>query len=505
MPTSIFDPKFQRKCLLGQDKKLLKAANTVSRQIRALRPDPKYPEATPQAFLVGGFVRDALLGLHPKDADVEVYGVSAKRLEDFLNRLYPGKVNTVGRAFGILKINLGEGLEFDVSIPRRESKVGKGHKGFAVQGDPGMSIKEAARRRDFTINALAADPLTGGVLNLFHGLEDLKARVLRVTNEERFQDDSLRVYRALQFAARMDLSVEKKSLALMRKMVKRGDLRELSKERVTEELKKLLLKAEKPSIGFELARELGIIQRDYPELHGLIGLKQEKEWHPEGHAWEHTLMALDEAAKIIRQPKRQFSEEEKLQVVLGVLCHDFGKPATTKLVKGKIRSLGHEEAGEEPARKLCERLSFAKETENAAVMIAREHLKPSMLYFQREKGILDDDQYANAARRLLKRTHPVSWRVLLAASEADLRGRLLPGAKTKPYRIGDLMRRVILKRGLDKEPTKPLVRGRDLLNLGLEPGPRMGELIRQVENFRDEGKIKTREEALAYIKKRLFK
>lgn len=481
--------KTDRGRIFTQESRLLEAARMVAAQV-------------PRACLVGGFVRDALLGLHPKDADIEVYGMPPESLESLLERLFPNRVNAVGRAFGILKIHLGEGFELDVSIPRRESKTGKGHAGFLVESDPHMTLEEAARRRDFTVNAIAADVATGEIHDPYGGVTDLENGVLRIVDPERFQDDPLRVYRAVQLAARFTFRVEEKTYDLMREMVARGDLQELSRERVTDEMKKLLLLAERPSLGFELARRLGMIEAEYPELQALIGTEQEKEWHPEGDVWAHTLMVVDEVAQIIRQPERGFSEEEKLQVIVGSLCHDLGKPATTKRLEGRIRSRGHEEAGEAPARSLCGRWTFSDAIVAAAVVIAREHLKPGMLYLLAEKDRLTGDQYRNAVRKIARRILPVSWRVLAAAAEADWRGRGLPEIARASYVHGEAFARAARELEAASE-LKPLLQGRDLMALGVAPGPRMGELIRAVEELRDRGELKTREEALEFVRKKI--
>ncbi|HWQ99300.1 MAG TPA: HD domain-containing protein, partial [Candidatus Methylomirabilis sp.] len=255
----------------------------------------------------------------------------------------------------------------------------------------------------------------------------------------------------------------------------------------------------RPSIGFELARELGIVKRDEPELNALIDCPQEAEWHPEGDVWIHTMMVLDEAAKIIRQDVRGFTDDEKLQVMLGALCHDLGKPATTAVVDGRTRSLGHEEAGEEPTKALCTQWTFSQDDVAAAVAVAREHLKPAMFAMAYEKGQMNDASYVNAVRRLLKRIHPTSWKVLIAASEADSRGRAVPGADTDPYTPGERFARAIRTNRLDEAPTKPLIQGRDLLNLGFTPGPEIGRRIKLVEEARDRGEVRTRDEALELI------
>jgi tRNA nucleotidyltransferase (CCA-adding enzyme) len=421
----------------------------------------------------------------------------------------------------VIKLAFGEGLAFDVSIPRRESKSGPGHKDFKVQGDPAMSVEEAARRRDFTMNSISADPLTGEYFDPFNGIHDLDQRVLRVTDHERFQDDPLRVYRAVQFTARMGLSVDPESFALMQEMVERGDLAYLKPERVTEELKKLLLKGEKPSLGFELARQLGIVEKYWPELHALIGVEQEPEWHPEGDVWIHTMMVVDEAAKIIRRTEdapgfRRWittedyaqREKEKTQVMLGALCHDFGKPSTTKPMEKdgvmRIRSLGHEEAGEAPTRAFCDRLKFSKDEVEAAVSVAREHLKPFVFAKQLEDGKVEQLTYVNMLRKLLKRIHPTPWNVLVAASEADSRGRTVPGCKTKTNNAGETLRHAVIEHKLDLAPTKKLLDGRDLIGaFGMKPGPEIGQWQKAAEEARDAGEIKTKEEALEWVRKNM--
>lgn len=458
-------------------------------------------DTIPGVYLVGGFVRDALLGMHPKDIDLEIFGILPHDLERCLNDLFPGQVNPVGRSFGIIKIDLAAGLEFDVSIPRRESKTGKGHTGFTIESDPWMSLEEAARRRDFTINAISYDLTKGVLVDPFHGITDLEHRILRVTDPKRFQDDPLRVYRALQLSARLHVTVDPQTLDLLQEMVARGDLNELAPERITEELKKLLLKAEHPSLGFKLAKQLGIIQTHFPELGELIDTPQEVEWHPEGDVWIHTLMVIDEAAKLIRQINRGFSESEKLQVMLGALCHDLGKPATTTVIDGRIRSRGHEEAGEEVTRHFCRRLAFGEDTIRAAIAAAKEHLKPALLARDHQNGTLSDAQYINAVRKLLKRIAPVSWRILIAVSEADSRGRGVSGAADASYTVGQRFVAAVKELRLDVEPIRPLLEGRDLLDLGMSPGPVMGQLIEHIEALRDDGKITTKEEALIEAKR----
>ncbi len=238
-----------------------------------------------RALLVGGWVRDRLLGRTGKDVDVEVYGLPAPRLKALLETIAP--VNTVGESFTVYKV-----LDVDVSLPRRESKIGRGHRAFAVSGDPDMPPEEAARRRDFTVNAIAWDPLTDTWLDPFDGRRDLlERRVLRAVDPRTFGDDSLRVLRGIQFAARFGLEMD----ADTKEICRRIPLDDLPAERVWGEIEKLLLLSERPSVGFALALELGVIDQLFPELKALVGCPQEPEWHPEGDVWVHTLLVIDEA------------------------------------------------------------------------------------------------------------------------------------------------------------------------------------------------------------------
>src|SRR6185503_78226 len=218
--------------------------------------------------------------------------------------------------------------EIDVALPRRESKKGRGHKGFEVRGDPSMSIPDAARRRDFTINAIAWDPLSDEYEDPFDGRADLERRLLRAVDPRTFADDSLRVLRALQFAARFDFTLEEATAALCRNL----PLDDLPAERIWGEIEKLLLQAERPSIGFQLALDLGVIERVVPELLPLVGCEQEPEWHPEGDVWTHTLMVIDKA----RELNGDLDRPRRVTIMLGAVCHDLGKPPTTAFLDGRI-------------------------------------------------------------------------------------------------------------------------------------------------------------------------
>jgi tRNA nucleotidyltransferase (CCA-adding enzyme) len=219
-----------------------------------------------RAMLVGGWVRDRLLGRESKDYDVEVYGIEPDALRAILKKF--GRINTVGEHFAVYKL-IGylptgvspsanvERLEIDVSIPRRESKSGRGHRGFTIDGDPQMTFEEAARRRDFTINAILYDPLTDEFIDPYGGIRDLQQRCLRAVAAETFIEDSLRVLRAVQFAARFEMTVDDETAALCRTI----DLADLPHERIWGEIEKLLLMAARPALGLDAALQLGVLDK----------------------------------------------------------------------------------------------------------------------------------------------------------------------------------------------------------------------------------------------------
>lgn len=468
----------------------------------------------PRVLLVGGAVRDLLLGVESKDADVEVYGIEPTELEKILRELFV-QVNVVGASFGVYKVSLDDGRMLDVAIPRKESKTGKGHKGFEVIGDPSLDVTEALRRRDFTINAIAMDVSIGEIIDPFDGRTDLAAKLLRVVDEKTFIDDPLRVFRGIQFVARFGLKVEPKTFELMRQMVERGELDELSKERVTDEWKKLLLKSPRPSTGLSMMRELDIISHYYPELASLIGTPQEKDWHPEGDVWVHTLMVVDQCARIVRgrvdiRLRRSFGGQvevdpyNELVAMLGALCHDFGKPSVTKIIDGKIRALGHEEAGVEPTKSFLKRFTFGDDIVRDVVAIVPNHLKPTTLYRSFQKGEMNEKQYANAVRRLLKRLGSVSLDAFLAVTEADTRGRG-SASDTATYEPGEYLRQTVKKFDLEVSAKTPLITGAELIaEFGLVEGPKIGEVMKAVEVARDNGEIENADQARQLVKKLMY-
>src|SRR5205823_3488023 len=281
-----------------------------------------------------------------------------------------GRVEAVGDSFQVYKLGA-----IDASVPRRDSKSGRGHRGFVVEGDPHMSIEEAARRRDFTINAISFDPLTNEYFDPFNGRKDLERRVLRIVDAATFPDDSLRVLRAVQFAARFDLTLDEATRTLCRTI----PLDDLPAERVWGEIEKLLF-APKPSIGFALAMDLGVVAKLFPELQALSGCPQEPEWHPEGDVWVHTLQVIDQARTRIDDLPRP----HQIAIMLGAVAHDLGKPATTAFSDGRIRSMNHEDQGVPPATAFLDRLNVhtieGYDVRKQVLGITAQHLKPGSWY-----------------------------------------------------------------------------------------------------------------------------
>src|SRR5258706_5075095 len=284
-----------------------------------------------RALLVGGCVRDLLMGQEPKDWDIEVYGIEPNKLRELLDQM--GPVNVVGEAFTVYKL----GVDLDVSLPRRERKSGRGHRAFVIEGDPSMTIEEAARRRDFTINAILEDPLTGEVIDPFHGREDIESGIMHAVSLAQFAEDSLRVLRAAQFAARLEFRVHPGTVELCHSI----DLSDLPAERIWGEMEKLLLRARQPSIGFGWLHALGVLDQLFPEINALIDMPQDPIWHPKGDVFVHTRLVVDRARELIDD----LPYAKQVTVMLAALAHDFGKPPTTEFLEGRWRSRGHEEAG----------------------------------------------------------------------------------------------------------------------------------------------------------------
>jgi tRNA nucleotidyltransferase (CCA-adding enzyme) len=434
-----------------------------------------------RALLVGGCVRDSLMGNEPKDWDVEVYGVEPARLRSLLEEF--GRVDAVGEAFTVYKV----GHDLDVSLPRRERKTGRGHRAFVIEGDPSMSFEEAARRRDFTINAILEDPLTGEILDPFSGREDLQNKILRAVSRDTFAEDSLRVLRAAQFAARFEFDIEPGTIELCRSI----DLTDLPRERIWGEMEKLLLTARRPSIGFRWLERFNAFDQLFPELKALVGVPQEKEWHPEGTVDVHTWLVVDRARELIDD----LPYARQVTVMLGALCHDFGKPATTEFIEGRIRSRGHEEAGVSPTGSFLDRLNIhtldGYDVRAQVIALVRDHLKPGEFYKKREE--VGDGAFRRLARRC-------ELELLYRVAKADSLGRNADWIPREEWFTAEAQEWFINRARelqVEQKAPAPVLMGRHLLEMGMKPGPRLGEITRAVYEMQLDGRIRTLEEAKA--------
>jgi tRNA nucleotidyltransferase (CCA-adding enzyme) len=459
----------------GVEKPMSKPPDKINRLAEAVR------AAGGRAMLNGGCVRDEIMGVPHKDWDVEVYGVQPEDLKEIISTF--GELRIVGESFAVYKV----GRDLDVSLPRRERKIADGHRGFLVEGDPSMSFEEACSRRDFTINAILKDALTGEIVDPFDGRADIDRKLLRMVSRDTFAEDSLRVLRACQFAARFEFDIETATADVCRHI----DVTDLARERIWGELEKLLLKAAKPSIGIKWLYDLGVVDQIFPELASLVGVPQEPEWHPEGDVDVHTMMVADEARKLVDD----LDHPRQIAVMLGALCHDLGKPPTTEFVDGRTRSRGHDEAGVEPTISFLDRIGMhtldGYDVRGQVIQLVRYHLLPGEWF--KAKAPVGDGAFRRLARK-------VETDLLYRVAKADSLGRnpdWLPPEK----RFGSEAQEWFLDRvrhlQIEKKAPEPLLKGRHLIELGLEPSPEFKRILNAVYESQLDGTITSLEGAIA--------
>ena len=422
-------------------------------------------------ILVGGTVRDLIMGNSPSELDIEARGLTINQIKDLLSPFY--KCDEVGKAFGVLKL---KGQPIEIALPRTEIKSGIGHKGFSIKPDPDLPYAKAVRRRDFTINSIGLDPLSGALLDPCGGKKDIANKILRHIGPA-FAEDPLRVLRGAQFIGRFDLTPSIETLEICRSM----KMENLPPERVYEEWKKLILKGINLSAGLNFIKNTNWIHY-FPELEDLIGCKQDPEWHPEGDVWVHTLYCMDAFAK-----ERIGDEWEDLVVGLATLCHDLGKPMTTETDRdGRIRSPMHEPRGEEPTRSFLSRLTNQVDLHDEVVPLVRRHLTPRVFY--------RDNASDGAIRRLANKVKRIDRLVRVAA--ADIAGR--PPRKDDFPEGPWLLKRAEDLQVKDSEP-KPIIQGRHLINQGLKPGPNFGPILTQCYEAQLDGAFTKQEDGLAFL------
>ena len=412
--------------------------------------------------LVGGCVRDWLLGLEPKDFDIEGFGLDYETMGRVLAPF--GPTDLVGRSFGVLKVRV-DGVEYDFSLPRRESKTGAGHRGFAVAPDPALTEVAAAARRDFTINAIAYDPIENRVLDFHGGAEDLKKKILRHTGPA-FAEDPLRILRGFQLAARFELILAPETAALGRSIS--DSYRELPVERVWGEWDKWAIKAVKPSRGLAVLKQTGWLSH-FPEIAALDGVPQEPEWHPEGDVLTHTNHCLD--ALVGLASWRDGAPSTRRRLSFSVLAHDFGKAGTTKQAerRGQLRwvSPEHEAAGGPLAVSFLQRIGAPLELIDHVRPLVMNHL----LHHDQQPAFRD-----TTVRRLARKIFPATLDELLAVMESDHLGRPPFIPQETVQRINQL-RLAAQRLTLEHAAPKPIVLGRHLIALGYQPGPQFKQAL----------------------------
>ena len=434
-----------------------------------------------RSILVGGAVRDHCMGeKNSKDLDVEIFGVEQKIIESVLQKF--GQIFYVGKNFGVLKLKTSK-AEYDFSLPRHDNKIDEGHRGFLTVTDSNMSFEDASSRRDFTVNSIGYDLLKQKYLDPFNGLEDLRNGIIRHIGPS-FSEDPLRVLRAMQLSARLEFEIAPQTIKVCRQL----KLSELSKERIFEEFRKLLLKAKTPSIGFEAARKMGILNY-FPELKALIGIPQDPEWHPEGDVWTHTLLVINEAAKL-----RKGIEKKDLELMFAALCHDFGKPITTKFIRGRWRSPSHDSEGLTPTEKFMSRLTNDRALIEKVKSLVKEHLRPVQLYKSRNQI------NSGTIKRLALR---VSIPDLVLLARADYFGRTFSPKNKQLFKAGEWLLIEAKKMNVHKNAPQPILLGRHLLELGMLPGPKMGIILRNAFEKQLNGDLEKEEDAIAWAKSNL--
>lgn len=435
-------------------------------------------------ILVGGFVRDHFTRNQNPDIDIELYGVTS--LEDLETLLKPfGRVNLVGKSFGVLKLSYA-GYHLDFSPPRTESKRGFGHKGFDVSWHSDIDFAAAARRRDFTINAIGYDPITQTFLDPYGGIGDLECKRLACVDPETFVDDPLRVLRAIQFAARFELECDETLLRLCRTMIAQGALNELPKERIFEEFRKLLLLSPRPSLGLTLLKEMGGLSFFTP-LDKLESTPQDYASHPEGDVWTHVLMSVDVMAS-----RRSGNPKRDLILMLAVLLHDIGKPQTTVIENGKLNAPHHAEVGVELACSWLLNVTDDKSLIETVLPLVRYHGWPRKLYRA------DADDCA-----ILRLSTHVCIDDMIRVAEADFFGRAFLGDTPETFDAGEWLRNRAQTLGVLYAPPKPLLMGRDLIEAGMTPSEAFKPILNAAFEAQLHRKITTRAEALEWLSEHL--
>jgi len=419
-------------------------------------------------YEVGGPVRDRLIGnKSPKDLDLIVCGIPLLKLKQILNKF--GDINLVGQTFGVIKFKpRGFDSTLDISLPRKEISTGTGHRDFEIDFDHSIPIEEDLLRRDFTINAMARELPQGNIIDPYGGKTDLENRILRTVSRTSFTDDPLRILRGVQFAARFNLAIETDTLSEMKKHA--GLVKSVSPERIAEELNKLLEKAEKPSSGFRLMKQIGLLEFILPELAQTVDIEQPGGYH-RWDVFEHTLQVIDEAPR-------------KLTIKLAALFHDTGKPATRQFVEGGATFYGHDKLGKKMAGEALKRLRYPNDIISQVEKLIDKHMFSEKAG---DKGI----------RRLISNVGQELIFDLIALRRADT---IAQGMGQTTASIDEFELKI--KSELDKKQPFGLadlaLNGNDLKeNFGLKEGVIIGQVLNYLlDKVLDEPQANTRDQLL---------
>lgn len=430
-------------------------------------------------ILVGGCVRDYWMKQKSHDVDIELYNVSDPSLLKTILSSF-GTLNEVGKSFGVFKLRLAD-YSIDLSLPRTEKTSGKGHRDFIVQTHQKIDFSDAAQRRDFTINAIGYDPIDQIFLDPYGGIEDIRSKTLRCVDPQTFIEDPLRILRAAQFAARFEFICDSQLISLCKSMVANKDLHALPKERIFEEMKKLLLLSQKPSIGLQTLEQMNALEFFAP-LHLYPSTPQDEASHPEGNLWNHTLMSIDTMASF-----RTGDSNRDLYLMFAILLHDCGKPSTTIVDNGCINAPGHAAAGVSIAKDFIEKLTNDKKLIKNALPLILHHGTPRKLF------------KINASdSAILKLSTETVISDLLLVSKADFYGRSFNTSIPDTFEAGEWLEKRASSLGvLDRAPL-PLLQGKDLIALGFKPSNQFKLILDTLYSLQIDGIISDKKKALEW-------
>lgn len=432
----------------------------------------KIIEANGRPYFVGGYVRDKLLGIRSKDIDIEVFGLEVDKLESILAEF--GQVNLVGKQYGIYKLG-----DLDIGLPRTERKTGVGHKDFVASVNPTMSLPEAALRRDFTMNAIYYDLQRDAYVDPYNGIDDLCAKkVIKHVSPVTFGEDPLRAVRAARFRAIFPhLSLYEETRLICSKIPK-SDIRSLPKDRIFTEFEKALMKAKMPSIFFHVLQSVGILHTIFPELYETQFIEQGEKYHPEGSVFNHTMLAIDVLGL----------GERELDVMLALLFHDLGKASVKQEIKedGHISFHGHQTEVLDLAAAM-NRITNNVDLFNSVYSLVTHHMRPY------------DFKKATAKKKHIRRfATEVDIPKLMKVHKGDKYGRGIPlnPEESKCFTPDEFL---ALYEEIKNE-TKPLIKGRDLIELGLVPSKEFSLILNAIFSAQLDGEFLTYEDGITFTK-----